>query len=534
MTRPSLEELARRASTDLREVANERAYQRPSVDRLRRRATVRRTAVAAATVVVLALVVVNVARVLPGRGPTIGNPASTGADLQPLTTTTEALLVLSTDRVLATVDVDRREVDIYPLDELASGDPLVRLAVRGMFAVFYGGQRTFTAGLPGLELPDVYPISPADTAGAGFLPADGQDLVWLIRSPGGAEGPRVTLVDPTGEIVAAEEQLPAGAPVATVAGGLVLQRSDQLLVWDAAAGVTHTLEDGRFVPAAQDSRVAWCGEGCTQLHVLDIDTGEELSRMPAPAGTVFAGYAGAFSPDGSLLAVPLSAVEGGHGRGLALIDTAKWSQRVVAADAMAETRGHVGWSPDSRFVFFDLAPDRIGVWQVGETQARTLELDLPSRLVPFHGFDVTSRDRLDPPPQPAVVTDREDVLEVEVAGVPHTLTVWRRADDSVCAELDGQACFGSPTRGQLLSGRASTTSSAQGKPATGCEFGAVHPSVADVVLAFPDGTEQHAVIGDAPDSVGGRYYASCWEGNRAPPTLVLLDSSGQELLRHAQ
>lgn len=134
---------------------------------------------------------------------------------------------------------------------------------------------------------------------------------------------------------------------------------------------------------------------------------------------------------------------------------------------------------------------------------------------------------------PEAVTGRETILELDVDGTPRRMVVWGTADGSVCIALSGMSCIVPPSTNQMMGPRLSSHSSGAGQPTIECEYGAVHPDVADVQLHFPDGTVAEAQVADASGEVGGRYYAHCWTGERPYPTIVLFNAEGRELHRRS-
>lgn len=149
------------------------------------------------------------------------------------------------------------------------------------------------------------------------------------------------------------------------------------------------------------------------------------------------------------------------------------------------------------------------------------------------GHSGTGDEPTMPSAEPQRITERETVLELDVDGSTRRMIVWGAANGTICIELSGTGCIAPLETGQMMGARLSSHSAGQGQPTIECEYGAVHPDVAEVQLQFPDGTEAEAQVAAASDEVGGRYYAHCWTGEQPSPTIVLLDAEGRELHRHS-
>lgn len=135
-------------------------------------------------------------------------------------------------------------------------------------------------------------------------------------------------------------------PVGAVARGLLFQYPRSLRLW--------SLEERRFtlrIPGAfpidtSGTIVASCGDPCREASLTDTRTGTG-ARIPPPDGYRWmGGYEGAFSPDGSHLALPIA-------HGLAVVDTETRQARVIpGSDEVAGTYGAMAWSSDGERLFF--------------------------------------------------------------------------------------------------------------------------------------------------------------------------------------
>ena len=214
--------------------------------------------------------------------------------------------------------------------------------------------------------------------------------VWLVEETGDPDrwfrAREVTL---DGRVTAAGV-LPLGRrPAAAVAGGLLLGVTGAdggLAVWDARSGRSRQLVAAAspVVVAAHRGLVAWV-DGQT-LHLTDLAGGRDRP-VPAPAGSDgFAAAAGAFSPDGRLLAAFTQ--PGLASRpALALVAVARAAAwRVAGSDGALADRCSpcLAWAPAGGWVFFTrLGPGfGIGAYRVDHARAATVPLDVAGPLPP--------------------------------------------------------------------------------------------------------------------------------------------------------
>ena len=218
--------------------------------------------------------------------------------------TTGASLLLGGEDGLLRVDIDTRAVRPVPLPGGGSGSDggLVRgdgtvVAVRGGTAwaapARPGGRR------PGSARPPTRSPRPRP-GGSGWSsrPATPTAGSGCARSPSGGPGAQAPVV--------ARGTLPLGRrPVAGVPGGLLVDlvgRGGGLAVWNPRTGQASLRLRAAApvaVVAASRGTVAWV-EGAT-LHLGDLASGQ-ARVVPPPAGSDGFAPAGAFSPDGRLLA----------------------------------------------------------------------------------------------------------------------------------------------------------------------------------------------------------------------------------------
>jgi hypothetical protein len=94
-----------------------------------------------------------------------------------------------------------------------------------------------------------------------------------------------------------------------------------LEVWDPRTGEVTRRLPSAAMGATHGDLLAWWDASYETLHVTDVITGEARAIAPPEGFVAFDCWSGAFSPDSTLLAVP---VTGGRGfeakRTLALVD----------------------------------------------------------------------------------------------------------------------------------------------------------------------------------------------------------------------
>jgi hypothetical protein len=304
-----------------------------------------------------------------------------------LAETTGASLLLGGEDGLLRVDLDTRAVRPVPLPggAPASDGGLVRgdgtvVAVRGGTAY----AAPVRPGRPATRL------GPAAYALASAAPG----RVWLVEQTGDPDRwfrvREVALGGPgTPAAVMARGVLPLGRrPVAGVPGGLlvdVLGRGGGLAVWSRRTGQAslRLRAAAPVVVAASGRMVAWV-EGAT-LHLGDLASGR-ARVVPPPAGSDGFAPAGAFSPDGRMLAA-VTQVGFSTRPALALVrvDRAE-AVRVAGSDGALSDRCSpcLAWAPAGDWVFFNrLGPGfGIGAYRLDHPPAARVPLDVPGSFPP--------------------------------------------------------------------------------------------------------------------------------------------------------
>jgi hypothetical protein len=227
-------------------------------------------------------------------------------------------------------------------------------------------------------------IAPAATPGA----------LWLVSYRPGADttvaAGTAQEVSITGSALGPRVGLPAGYVIdqATRAGLLLVPEEPgsgavRYELWDP--GTRRVMRSFQNVIAASPAQIAWmpgCGAGC-RVHVLDLpgDRAEEIS-LPGRSQA----YEGAFSPDGRLLALLVTARIGTDGSAAAirLVVAAVASGRLTAIPGITVGSGlglDFGWQAGSGLLVADVGlPDewQFAVWRPGEARPSVALARAPS------------------------------------------------------------------------------------------------------------------------------------------------------------
>lgn len=294
---------------------------------------------------------------------------------------TGSRVYFTTDNRLTEVDVDAASVVVHRVPELAPGDPPVRLVRRGETLAFYGQTDT---GPAVYRLDPAAPKSPVLIDEASFfVPSGVEDRIWLVmldESSTSRLQSSVREVAVGGQVTVDDVAPPDGRwPVAAVDSGLVLQGDETLEVWDPAIQEVVKTLPGPFPVASWQNRMVTCSR-CDQLELFDLDEGTHRTIELPPEVESVDGYGGAFSPDGSYMAVPGVLTAGqpstqDTGVGVVLVDFETGIASLVPGMSHPlDGYPQVAWSPDGEWLFYS----------VGGLRAET------GRLVAYHPGDPTA------------------------------------------------------------------------------------------------------------------------------------------------
>jgi hypothetical protein len=297
-----------------------------------------------------------------------------------------ARLFLAGDGELTVVDVDAARARVRPVPELAPGDPLYRIVRRGNLLVLFGVD-TYVL--------DADLRSPPRKLGESsyFVPSAHPDRVWLTAlDPTSPETVRalsaVREVSVDGRVTFHDVRPPdrRGGPLAAVGDDLVFQdKRGTLELWNPA-----TRRFGRRFPDAtlgptQGDLLAWCeGEGRV-LHLTHVESGYGRSIDPPAGFAAFDCWSGAFSPDGTSLAIGAMYEEIFDGeRTLTLVDLEAGVATPVAGSTVDPDYVYVAWSSagDRVFISGGDATRELLQYRLGEARA----VRIPVRVRDFYGM----------------------------------------------------------------------------------------------------------------------------------------------------
>lgn len=289
------------------------------------------------------------------------------------------------EAVLTAIDVrtgetTNREVPVGP------GDALYHLVKTGDRLVLYGGSVTYALDLT----LDGEPTSLGESL--YFVPSATDGRVWLVThdpaSPATVRDLRAVREVTLDGRVTAQSVGPPPCPGPTVVAAVeagVLCQDDGLVVWEPATGKVLKRLAGSYPVDVHGDIVAWCGNGCPALHLTNTRTGEEKVIQADASFSFNETYDGAFSPDGSLLAVPVT-VDGrepasrGGSDGVALIDVRTRSVELVAGSRSGVYTA-LAWSPTGDWLFFTDGEGRVMVYQPGMARATSLPATVPNPVL---------------------------------------------------------------------------------------------------------------------------------------------------------
>jgi hypothetical protein len=326
-----------------------------------------------------------------------GSSPTTPSAMRPavLAEATAANLLLGGEDGLLRVDVDARTVRSIPLPGRRFETDRGLIQRDGTVVTVHGGAAYAVTGQPSRPATRLgrasYALASADPRRVWLVEETGDPDRWFLArelAVGGMGAERVRALS-TPRVVA-RGTLPLGRrPVAPAPGGLLLDVAGPgggLAVWNPRTGhLRHRFntESPVTVVAMNGRTVAWV-EG-SALHLGDLASGRGRV-VAAPAGSDGFAPAGAFSPDGRVLA---AVTRGGFSArpALALVRVDQASAVPVQGSEGALADRCVpclAWTAAGDWLFFNrLGPGfGIGAYRLDRPRAVTVPLDVPGSFPP--------------------------------------------------------------------------------------------------------------------------------------------------------
>lgn len=295
------------------------------------------------------------------------------------------------DCSLTIIDLDAGTARILALPELALGDSQFRIVRSGRKLVFRGSTSQSTGSDVAAFALDLDLEEPPQNIGESWylVPSATEGRIWLAildpESPGSEralEGVREVTVE--GEVTVPDIPLPVGrwsTLVGAAQEALVFQGDEGLEVWDPFKRNVVMRLPGSFLADAHGSVIAWCDVGCKEFNITDVTTSESLVVPPGEGFSFIETNYGAFSPDGSLLAVPVVTDATGRTQ-LALVDVDQGTASVIKGSELDSAYGSITWSSSGNWIFFNAGNHKVMTYQTGSAEAEVLPVEIER---PFFG-----------------------------------------------------------------------------------------------------------------------------------------------------
>jgi hypothetical protein len=347
------------------------------IEEARRRARRRRFGYAAGAVAL----VLGIAAVLLSRGggeagqpPDAGNARSSAEGKQ-------------SDVLFARAIVDSRE-GLYEIDlttgqvrrlhlRLSCGDtPFCLISTGGELVISSVGRTTAYNPAAGGRLRTA-------RLGNGWItvPSTHDGRLWLgILARGKLGGPHrrglsaMREIDLDGHLVQSMRPPEGEWPVGAVAAGLLFEHGGSLRLWSLEARGFTLRMPGAYPAGTSERLVASCGDPCPKAALTDTRTGDTTPIAPPGGYRWVGGYDGAFSPDGSHLALPIAPTgKPADSSGMvAVVDTRTRDARVIPGPVETDPIYRaMTWSSDGDRLYFARDDGAVMSYRVGSDDLST-------------------------------------------------------------------------------------------------------------------------------------------------------------------
>lgn len=277
---------------------------------------------------------------------------------------------------LRAIDLETGESRRLDVADFAPGDAQFALVRTGSGFVFAcsSGACALDDNLQGRSrtLGDAFCFAPSATEGRvwlAFLDPDSPDTVRSMDS--------VREVSLDGE-VSVDSPLPPErwhCPVGAVDQGVLFQDDDGLVVWDPESREVVSRLPGPFPADTHGNLVAWCEQNCRGgLHVTDIGSGEDIVIEADDSFQFQETYDGAFSPDGSLLVLPVATDNSQDHRHIAVVDVKAMTARLIEG---VQIGGPMAWASSGDRLFIVVGEGRIAVYDRASGKLHEVSVDVP-------------------------------------------------------------------------------------------------------------------------------------------------------------
>jgi hypothetical protein len=219
------------------------------------------------------------------------------------------------------------------------------------------------------------------------VPADAPNDVWLVAKQDDSHNPDLPLV--ASEVDVTDGRVIRTAPLPSVHvslegasdRGLVLVRDGGVvLIWNPKTRTIVSRIQDSGVDTVHNGLLSWCHfapGAANELYIRSLDQHRDRLINPPTGSEAFNCGSGAFSPDGTTLAIPAGVPRRGNPSKsdtlLALVNVATGHADLVPNSRAGGAAGLIAWSPNGQSVFRK-AGGAISRYRLGTAHAATLDV----------------------------------------------------------------------------------------------------------------------------------------------------------------